>query len=609
MMEDTSSGYLEILRSDDDWFVRRRAALALGGERPPGALEALEEALADRDADVRQAAVIALGRLGDERALEILARPMVLEDPSANIRWAAVKALGQLGSLSQVGVLTGALEDPEWIVRNEALLVISDFIRAVPDRMTVEERKSFIRLLTIPDEEVRRLVIDTLARRSTFGLQEMVEALHGKSRKVRSGVAEALGESRDPRSVLPLIEATRDQSGIVRAAAVKGLGKLGDHRAVEAVIVVLGGSYIPASKAAVEALVKLGERAVKPLCNALTYAISKNHRRNVIRALGGIRHPMAILPLLNCLSSTYYVVRTAAVDALSAYGEVVVDDLVAMVQVSNVQVDDLLNEVSHEKNKRLRLRAIRALGELKDARAIRPLREVMKEDDEEYHNTTQEALSKIGLAAWSRCGAVNALGNIESPAAVSALIEATGDYSEHVRGAACRALAKIGDAVSIPTLLKALERDENPMVRREAAKALRLIGAQSPAVVAALIRALEDVSWEVRMIATRALGRVNDPSPVTPLMKTLSDSSYSVRNSGAHALANLADFALPQLLEKAAGPDCDARSSSLQALSIYLGKDFRNDIEALSSAPPEERKELAEALRLKIREAEKAKRN
>ena len=69
----------------------------------------------------------------------------------------------------------------------------------------------------------------------------------------------------------------------------------------------------------------------------------------------------------------------------------------------------------------IRLRAIRALGELKSAATRKPLKELMEETDSVIVETTQQALSKIGLAAWARHGAVIALGNIGSPNAVKTL--------------------------------------------------------------------------------------------------------------------------------------------------------------------------------------------
>ena len=584
------------LRSAPEWEVRRFSALRLARRPGPGVFEALAASLGDRDSDVRHAAIQALEQLGDPRAVNLLSRPMVLDDPSPEIRWAAVKALGRLGSLSIATALLKPLDDPEWVVRNQALLVMSDLIRNIHETLGGEQVKSLIHLLPIADGEVHYLVVDALAHRSTLGFQEITEALQGQSPVVRAGVAEALGQSHDPRAVAPLMQALRDLSGAVRKAAAAGLGRLKDAASVEALIVALGDRDAGVSKAAMKALVSIGRPAVGPLCSALQQSLPKTHRRYVVLALGGIRDTRAILPLLNSLSSTYYVVRQAAISALGSYGEDAVEGLMSMVETSAIPLDLLLKEVEEQKNKRLRLRAIRALGEIKDAAAIKPLRRISRERLPDVTETTQIALSKIGLAAWGRYGAVIALGNIGSRKALPALIRALADSSEHVRREAARALARVPDASEIPHLMAALERDEDATVRRQAGATLRVLGEQGHDVAGAFRKALVDPSWEVRVEAARALGRIDDEESVSTLIEALEDPSYTVMTSAEHALANLRPLSLPRLIEIASGPSSLRLQPALRALQEIFGDASRAEIEALGKLPQAERRARLERL-------------
>jgi HEAT repeat protein len=609
-MSDIAADTAELIKSlqgDPDWQVRRRCALALA-RRPvaeEGACDARYQALvgslSDRDHDVRHAAILALGRLGDRRALDVLCRPRVLDHPETNIRWAAVTAIGELGSLAFANALSRALDDPEWIVRNQALLVMTELIRRVPETTDGEQIKSLIRLLAIRDNEIRGLVVDALARRSTRGLDEMVEALQGQSRVVRAGVAEALGLSRDPRAVAPLIAATRDPVGVVRREAARGLGRLRELQAVEPLIVALGDSDAETCRAAITALAALGSAAVVPLCTALAHATAKVHRRNIILALGRIRDECAVIPLLNNLSSTYYVVRQATITALSAYGEEVVDDLAGMVQVSQVPVDALLQEALEQKSKRLRLRAVRAIGELKNASVLKALKKLMNDPDPDLVSTTQEALSRIGLAAWARHGAVIALGRIGSRKALPTLIRALEDSSEYVRAEAACALAKIWDETGQAPLIAVLGGDEHPWVRREAAAALRSSGSQSREVAAAFQAALADDSWEVRAEAARALGRIDDCSSLPGLLQALEDHSYTVKISAVHALANLERYSAPELFTIAAGADSARREPALQALAEAADRELVAEVKALYECPVAERQQRVEQLRQRWR--------
>jgi HEAT repeat protein len=342
--------------------------------------------------------------------------------------------------------------------------------------------------------------------------------------------------------------------------------------------------------------VAIGKPAVEPLCAALGHPIDKRHRRNVILALGGIRDPRAVLPLLNSLSSTYYLVRQATITALSAFGPSVVDDLVPMVQVSEVPLDALVQEALQQQNKRLKLRAVRALGAIKHAAAIKPLRTLMKGADRAVLETTQEALSSIGLAAWARYGAVIALGNIGHCKALPALIHALRDHSEYVRLEAARALGKIADPAAMVPLIEVLAGDEDAAARREAAAALRVIGGQSPLVAHAFRQALKDASWEVRSEAARALGRVDDPESVEPLLAALEDSSYTVQTSAEHALANLGNLALPRLLQIAGGPESPRLVPALHALAEIFGDQLKPEVEALATCPERERRQVLEQL-------------
>jgi len=585
------------LKDSTDWRVRRRAALELARYKDDATYQALLEALRDRDPDVRHGAVIALGRLGDDRAVETLCRPWVLDDPSVEIRWAAVTALGQLGSLGIASALSRALEDQEWVVRNQALLVLSEFIRGVEESADSEQIKQLVRLLAIADDEVQSLVRETLARRSTRGIDEMVAALGGQSSVLRAGVAAALGMSKDPRAVAPLIAALSDAVGMVRCEAARALGLLQDSRAVEPLIIALNDPAPETCQAAVDALVAVGTTATVPLCTALAHAASKEYRRNIIKALGGIADQRAIVPLLNNLSSTYYLVRHAAVVALTGFGQEVIDELVEILHVSDASVDALIREVEETQSKRLRLRAIRALGELKHAAALPLLRKLMEEPDRNIVETAQEARSKIGMAAWARHGAVIVLGNIRDARAVPALISALADSSEYVRVEAARALAKIRDERAVEPLISVLEQDELHWVRREAATALHVVGVHSSGVVEALVNALQDGSWEVRAEVARALGRVDDADAVPQLLQALADSSYSVRNSAVHALANLERHSLDQLLVLASGEDSAQQRLAVLALVEAAESDVVEQVEQLRDCPASQRTQVVEQLR------------
>lgn len=103
---------------DDDELVVVAAADALGEVRARGAASALSRlAGAHADARCREAAVAALGNIGDEAGLDAIL--LALEDKPA-IRRRAIVALSAFGGTLVEAALARALEDKDWQVRQAA---------------------------------------------------------------------------------------------------------------------------------------------------------------------------------------------------------------------------------------------------------------------------------------------------------------------------------------------------------------------------------------------------------------------------------------------------------------------------------------------------------
>ena len=140
------------LLKDRDEFVRREAAYSLGLTRSGAGVEALAAAVGtDKKPSVRGAAAVALGQIGDPRAVAALSGALTRRLPASGllnrvrraraeedefVRRAAAIALGQIGSRDGVPALVEALsnERTPGDVRREsarALGLIGD-ARAVP---------------------------------------------------------------------------------------------------------------------------------------------------------------------------------------------------------------------------------------------------------------------------------------------------------------------------------------------------------------------------------------------------------------------------------------------------------------------------------------------
>ncbi|MFB0560775.1 MAG: HEAT repeat domain-containing protein [Candidatus Lokiarchaeia archaeon] len=197
-------------------------------------------------------------------------------------------------------------------------------------------------------------------------------------------------------------------------------------------------------------------------------------------------------------------------------------------------IEELIKVLNHEKNPKIRRTAAEYLGDLKDKRAVEPLIQTLKNDEEDI-----------------RAEAAKALGSIKDLRAVPPLIQALKDENWEVREDVAWALGKIGDTRAVEPLLQAL-KDESNEVRTVAAEALGGMG--DSRVVPDLIQALKDEEAWVRMSAASQLGRLGDKRALQPLLGALIDKDRRVRSLAASALGKIADESvvnpLIQMLEE-----------------------------------------------------------
>lgn len=213
--------------------TRGWAALELArGKTGDESFDLLLAALADSDADVRCAAVVAVAKSQHPRATEVLTG--ILKDAKSEVRRSAALALGRLEATSALLALSAMLDDPDEGVRldvRDALLMIAY------------------------EEEIINHLAEVL---KTGGPQE------------RRTAARSLGLLDDPRGVMPLLGATADVDVEVRSEAVFSLGELGDDRATRTLGLMLFDAEAPVYRLVVEALGKIADvRATDVLIEAL----------------------------------------------------------------------------------------------------------------------------------------------------------------------------------------------------------------------------------------------------------------------------------------------------------------------------------------------------
>jgi serine/threonine-protein kinase len=140
---------------DDDWWVRTRAADALGKIGGPRVVDAVIELIRDEDEDVRRAAIEILNQTKDERAVNFLIEATKDKDWWVSER--AVDALAEIGSKKALPTLMELLNAEN----TRSLPTVARAIGKLGDGRAIE---SMIRLLDRPEKEIKVEAMNALAR-------------------------------------------------------------------------------------------------------------------------------------------------------------------------------------------------------------------------------------------------------------------------------------------------------------------------------------------------------------------------------------------------------------------------------------------------------------
>jgi HEAT repeat protein len=340
---------------------------------------------------------------------------------------------------------------------------------------------------------------------------EQIAALKDDDWAIREEAAILLGGQKDARAVLPLVSLLRDRDRSVREAAVTALASIGAPSVV-AVGACLTDPELAVQEAASAVLAAIADgRVLAPLLRALASS-DWIVRMHAAKALGRIQDPGSVPSLIPLLQDKVKAVREEAGRALASIGEGAVpalldalaheDWLVRLHAVESLgktrspnAVEPLLATLFNDGDSAVREDAVRALGEIGDARAVDFLFTAMKEPG--LRTLAVEALGRIGDRR-----SVPVLMEVvagTNPPATSRPVAGCGDqWNEETitQGAAVRALGLIGDETAVPALVRALGPTHT---RSDAAAALARFGARTiPFLLPLLTQPDENLRYHVK---------------------------------------------------------------------------------------------------------------
>lgn len=422
---------VRLLETDPELTIVTAGALAKIGDRR--AFEALLALMGHPQAAVRQAVVAALNSLGHPD----MARHMVerLQDPDPLVRESAVKIAGYFGYDECAELLLAACADPDLNVRRAAL-------EHVPFLEDARVSAILGNALRDPQAQVRAAAARALAyTESALALPLLLAALDDRDPWVRYFAARSLGRHASPEALPALARlAQSDEARHVRASAIEALGHIGGPRAV-----------------------------------AVLAPLAADEDRDIARAalagLGLVSHPDALPPLLSALRSPQPERQLDAVRALAERGGAGAAGALQWVATA-------------DPNAEVARAAIEALARLATPEAIAALvaltanearREAciaaLAQAGEQHAEQVARGLSHAQPAV--RRAIVEALARMKRPLASELLATALDDPEASVRLAAVQALDRLGSRRAERQLAALAHSDPDLAVRRAAQLALQ----------------------------------------------------------------------------------------------------------------------------------------
>ncbi len=432
------SKYLDDVRPS----LPEAALRGLASTRCPEAFEPLALQLLKTSPEAAGGVLSALGDLGDRRAVRLLVS-YGAEYPQYQMR--VVDAISDIGpeSVPSLIELSGSNEAGEQLITCLAM-------GKVKDERCLESLSGLLR------HEIPTLRCHAAEALGELGEQKgvkfLIGALKDSDPNVRASTAIALSKLPDERNVAPLIRCLSDPDRHVRLYSINALAAVGDKAAAPALTELLEQDDPEILAAACDALGRMGDpKAVERLIQFLVPPANDEHAGFVLKVIETVRRlqsPQAVPALMELLQSTDPTVRLKAVEAIGQC-----KDKSAAEVVEQVLAKDNSDEV--------RAAAAKALGDLKDPESLQALTESL-----------QDTFNV-------RVKAIIALGAIKNSNAVPMLMPLLKDQSPEIRYHSSQALAELGHKKAIHQI-ELLAVDEVPMVARGALKAIQKLGDDRP---------------------------------------------------------------------------------------------------------------------------------
>jgi HEAT repeat protein len=384
--------------SDSEPSVQVQAIRAIAHFRGEGALRLLLEKVdTGYPPAVRDAAIEALSGLGEDAVPSL--RSLYLQS-GGEMRVAAVRALGGTGTREGIELVRSALSDSSPLVRYYAC-------RAIADAGDTSSADAVALLLGDPDPAVREAAGEACARMPEAAEKALFGMLRRGTPLQKIEASTAIRKAVYRPAVPLLADVIRDPLPEVRLSAAAALMVVSGPEAVEALVNGLRDPQIrwvcilalrQAGTPAVPILLRrtgdpefdfwkqhvlegMGDTAIEGCVETLKSVKDEGTRSAALCTLEQIRDARAAWPIVRMLGDP----QVGQVASFLA------------ARMGQVAVEPLLLSLKDEKSN-VRVRAAIALGEMREGRAVPPLRELLNDPDPAVRNAASDALRRIDPA-------------------------------------------------------------------------------------------------------------------------------------------------------------------------------------------------------------------
>jgi HEAT repeat protein len=456
----------------EDLDTRQAAAVALGRIGDRRATAPLIAALADPELTL--AAAGALARIGDGAAFDALVSR--LDDRDAAVRQAVVAALNSIGHEDMPRRIAMLLAGDDPIVREAALKIAGYFgYSGCLDRVLACCRDA--------NETVRRTAVEQLPFFEGDVFEALASALEHDTPAVRAAAASAMARVEHPSRTAALLRALDDDDPWVRFVTLRTLGAIGAAEAVPRVLATVEKDPAPHVRlAAIEVIGRISPSEALDVLEPLATSSNPDIARTAIAALGNVEREEALAILERHSRAPQLSTRLATVDALAQRREARVPQILQWMAA----VDKVPEVVSA---------ALNALARVGTR-------------DHEQGSAAARALIALTAEPSRREAAINVLSGLP-PRRVADIAAGLRHASIDVRCASVEALGRMKRPDASRALESALD-DRSSVVRLTAVAELKHLGAQtSQRKLLALART--DPDGDVRLAAMRAVARADGP--------------------------------------------------------------------------------------------------